>query len=305
MTSIGERDSGTKRTGGNRKFKLSDDLTYVTLKLKEKKIKIFLPKKIHKKYKKLLYDLLSHQAIGDIPITYKVDMDSLYISVDIEDLYSLVAYNSIQNRVMAIDLNPNYIGWTVVEWISENEYKIIDSGVFSMKQLNDKECEFIKRHISNTNPERKHITNKRKFNIYEIAHMLMRICVHYRCSMFVLEKLDINAKDCGKGKRFNKLVNNQWLRTPFVDNLKKLSKISNVRLLEVVPDYSSFNGNFLFRDENLPDMCLAALELSRRGYEFYHQYVIKDKDKKKNIMFPDVEAFARRFAEAKEVFSIS
>jgi hypothetical protein len=95
LTSIGERDSGTKRTGGNRKFKLSDDLTYVTLKLKEKKIKIFLPKKIHKKYKKLLYDLLSHQAIGDIPITYKVDMDSLYISVDIEDLYSLVAYDSI------------------------------------------------------------------------------------------------------------------------------------------------------------------------------------------------------------------
>ena len=98
----------------------------------------------------------------------------------------------------------------------------------------------------------------------------MRICAHYKCSEFVIEKLDIKAEDCGRGKRYNKLVNNQWLRTAFVDNLKKLAKISNIGLLEVVPEYSSFIGNFLFRDENLPDMCLAALELSRRGYEFFH-----------------------------------
>lgn len=115
MTSIGEKDSGTKRTGGNRKFKLSDDLTYATLKLKEKKVKILLPKKIHKKYKKLLYDLIAHQVIGDIPITYKVDMNSLYISIDVEDLYTVLNYDSIQNRIMAIDMNPNYIGWVVVD----------------------------------------------------------------------------------------------------------------------------------------------------------------------------------------------
>lgn len=141
---------------------------------------------------------------------------------------------------------------------------------FSIKRLNDREYELIKKHLSNTHPERKHITNKREYNIYEIAHMLMRICAHYKCSEFVIEKLDIKAEDCGRGKRYNKLVNNQWLRTAFVDNLKKLAKISNIGLLEVVPEYSSFIGNFLFRDENLPDMCLAALELSRRGYEFFH-----------------------------------
>ena len=305
LTSIGEKNSGTKRTGGNRKFKLSDDLTYATLKLKEKKIKILLPKKIHKKYKKLLYDLITHRAIGDIPITYKVDMNALYISVDVKDLYTVLNYDSISNRIMAIDMNPNYIGWVVVEWISENEYKIIASGVFSIKKLNDREYELMKKHLPNTHPERKHITNKREYDVYEIAHMLMRICAHYKCSAFVIEKLDIKAEDCGRGKRYNKLVNNQWLRTAFVDSLKKLDKITNIRLLEIIPEYSSFVGNFLFRDENLPDMCLAALELSRRGYEFFHQHVVKDKDKKKNIVFPDVKMFARHFVGAKEVFGIS
>jgi hypothetical protein len=133
----------------------------------------------------------------------------------------------------------------------------------------------------------------------------MNICVHYRCSIFSFEKLDIKSEDCGRGKRYNKLVNNQWLRTAFVNNLKKLAQIFNIRIVEVAPEYSSFIGNFIFRDENLPDMCLASVELSRRCYEFFHQYISKDKDKKKNIVFPDVKMFARRFVGAKEVFGIS
>lgn len=305
LTSIGEKDSGTKRTGGNRKFKLSADLSYVSLKLKDKTVKIYLPEKIHKKYKKLLNELVVHQVIGDIPITYKVSLDALYISVAVEDLYSVKKQDSIEDRILAIDMNPNYIGWSVVEWTSENEYKIIDAGVFSLKKLNDIENTFIKKHIKNTSPERKKITNKRTYNIYEITHILMNICVHYRCSMFSFEKLDIKSEDCGRGKRYNKLVNNQWLRTPFVNNLKKLAQIFNIRIVEVAPEYSSFIGNFIFRDENLPDMCLASVELSRRCYEFFHQYISKDKDKKKNIVFPDVKMFARRFVGAKEVFGIS
>jgi hypothetical protein len=53
------------------------------------------------------------------------------------------------------------------------------------------------------------------------------------------------------------------------------------------PEYSSFIGNFLFRHLNMPDMCLSAFEISRRTHEWYHQYIIKDKNIKKNIIFPD------------------
>jgi hypothetical protein len=49
-------------------------------------------------------------------------------------------------------------------------------------------------------------------------------------------------------------------------------------LLEVKPEYSSFIGNFLFRSLNKPDMVLASIELSRRGYEYFNQYIVKLKE---------------------------
>lgn len=32
-------------------------------------------------------------------------------------------------------------------------------------------------------------------------------------------------------------------------------------------------------------MILSSIEISRRGYEFYHQYILKDKSQIKNIVF--------------------
>lgn len=58
----------------------------------------------------------------------------------------------------------------------------------------------------------------------------------------------------------------------------------------VKPEYSSFIGNFLYRslDLNLPDMCLSSIEIGRRAYEFYSQYITCTKEIKKNIVFPDL-----------------
>ena len=36
-------------------------------------------------------------------------------------------------------------------------------------------------------------------------------------------------------------------------------------------------------------MCLSSIEIGRRAYEFYHQYVLKDKPKEKNIIFDKLE----------------
>jgi len=64
-------------------------------------------------------------------------------------------------------------------------------------------------------------------------------------------------------------------------------------LLEVKPEYSSFIGNFLFRSLNKPDMVLASIEISRRGYEYFNQYITKQKEQKKNIIQPDVKDFIK------------
>ena len=67
-------------------------------------------------------------------------------------------------------------------------------------------------------------------------------------------------------------------------NCIKLCKLDKIKILEVIPNYSSFIGNLVYRSEKLPDFVLASIEISRRGYEFNHQYILKDKEIKKNIV---------------------
>jgi len=62
---------------------------------------------------------------------------------------------------MSIDMNPNYIGWSIIDWKSSNEFDIIKSGLISIKQLNDKELAL--KGYSSESKERKYIINKRNY----------------------------------------------------------------------------------------------------------------------------------------------
>ena len=76
--------------------------------------------------------------------------------------------------------------------------------------------------------------------------------------------------------------------------------IFGIKLLSVKLEYSSFIGNFLFRSLNLPDPALASIELGRRGYEFYNQYITKVKEIKRNIIQPDYNKFNYLIAKSLE-----
>jgi hypothetical protein len=30
-------------------------------------------------------------------------------------------------------MNPNYIGWSIIDWKSESEFKVVKSGIYSIK----------------------------------------------------------------------------------------------------------------------------------------------------------------------------
>ena len=51
-------------------------------------------------------------------------------------------------------------------------------------------------------------------------------------------------------------------------------------------------------------MCLASFEISRRTYEFYNQYIIKTKDIKKNIVFPDLQMYNSFLIKSLEEFGL-
>jgi hypothetical protein len=256
----------------------------------------------YKRYKSTLQQLYILQQDKQIPLTYQLDDEYIYITYDESVVYK-PCYNPIANRVFAIDLNPNYVGWSVVDWKSSSEFTVITTGVISTKDIND--FDYSLKGLPSTDSKKHYINNKRRFEVYEINKYLVQIATHYRCELFITEDLSIESSDKSLGKRYNKLVNNQWNRSKMVENLEKRCNIAGIRFLTVQANYSSFIGNFLYRDLELPDMVLSSIELGRRGYEFSLQYIKKVKDKVKNIIFPLISDFSDRYVKSLEEFKIS
>jgi len=293
---------GESNQHGNRMVVINDDLLSFTFKPTIKDKIVLSIDGIYKRYKTLLNKLYHLQQDKQISITYKLDNEYIYLTYDETLLNQFVDYKPIKNRMFAIDLNPNYVGWSVVDWKSSSKFEIVKSGVISIKDIND--IDFGLKGKSNESKERIYINNKRTFETYEISKLLVNTAIYYKCEVFGLEELNIKSKDTDKGKYFNKLVNNVWNRTKLVNNIKKRCNIYSIRVMLTKPNYSSFVGNFLFRDLKLPDMTLASIEISRRCYEFKTQYIDKTKDKRKNIILPDVNDFNDRYVKSLEEFNI-
>ena len=293
---------GEANQHGNRMVIINEDLQSFTFKpTKNDKIILNIDGR-YKRYKSILNKLYYLQQDKEISITYQLDNEYIYLTYDDELLEKHIDYKAVKNRVFAIDLNPNYVGWSVVDWKSSSKFEVVKSGVISIKDIND--IDFGLKGKSSNSKERIHINNKRIFETYEISKLLVNTAIYYKCEVFGLEELNIKSKDTDKGKHFNKLVNNIWNRTKLVNNIKKRCNVYSIRVMLVKPNYSSFVGNFLFRDLNLPDMTLASIEIGRRCYEFKTQYIDKTKDKRKNIILPDVNDFNDRYVKSLEEFNI-
>ena len=223
-------------------------------------------------------------------------MEYIYITYD-NNIFEDYSYPIRSNRVISIDMNPNFIGWSVCDWKGDYSYKLIDSGMFSLKALNDFKNSL---NLPSDHPTSKYITNKRNTEIIEIAKQLFTICKHYHCEVFAIEELIMTSvtDDDFSDKYRRRLINNQWNRNLLVQQITKHIKASSTKLIEVEPEYSSKIGNLVNRKLDLPDPVLASIEIGRRGFEFASQYVFKRRPHKKTIIFPS-------FDVVKETVSLS
>ena len=293
---------GEANQHGNRVVVINEDLESFTFKPTLKDKIVLSVNGRYKRYKSILNKLYHLQQDKQISITYQLDNEYIYLTYDETLLNQYVEYQPIKNRIFAIDLNPNYIGWSVVDWKNSSKFEVIKSGVISIKDIND--IDFRLKSKSSDSKERIYINNKRTFETYEISKLLVNTAKYYRCEVFGLEELNIKSNDRDKGKHYNKLVNNVWNRNKLVNNIKKRCDIYSIIVMLVKPNYSSFVGNFLFRDLKLPDMTLASIEIGRRCYEFKVQYIDKTEDKRKNIVLPNVDDFNDRYIKSLEEFNI-
>jgi len=215
-------------------------------------------------------------------------------------------------------LNPNYIGWSVVDWHNERDFDVVKNGCYSFKKLNDKQFalkltkkqrEELKRKerlklTSKAKIKNAYFSNKRNHEMIEVAKDLMNVAKSCQCHLVVVEDLNIKSQDRSKGKHLNRLCNSFFIRNAFTNNLNKRCNIDGIKFLKVMPAYSSFIGNFLYRSLNLPDPILASIELGRRGYEFNAQYIEKSKEKSKTIVQPSLLKFDDLIHKSLEEFGI-
>ena len=207
--------------------------------------------------KNILRDLLQLQELSKqnkIAITVKLNVPTkkLYIIFD-ECKLEYEKYTDLKtNRIIGIDLNPNAIGLSILEFDKNNSesFKVLHKEVIDTYKLN-------RKTISN---------NKRKFELIEICYHIDKLLKTWKCSRICLEDLNINSSNKQKGKEFNRLCNNVWCRNLVINKLKLLSTMHGYFITEIHPAYSSFIGNILYGSEDTPDMVASSIEIARRSY---------------------------------------
>ena len=241
---------------GNRMFDFHFDNQLLIFKVsKDKHINIQLGN-IHKRLQKELNRLneLCHDKKATVSI--RLNNDYIWITYDEKLLDNSMKFSELKdNRVMGLDLNPNYIGLSVIEFDKENSFKVLYKQVFDLKRLTYK-------NVSK---------NKRQYEIIKICHTINDLINYWKCKKLSIEDLNIKSCDKGQGKNFNRLCNNVWDRSLISNKLLMLSNIYGYELVKVNPAYSSFIGNLVYGNSDTPDMIAASIEIARRGYKKYEK----------------------------------
>jgi len=95
---------------------------------------------------------------------------------------------------------------------------------------------------------------------------IIALSKHHRVELIAFEDLNMKTKDHGKGKKYNRSVNNSWNRSRLIQNLVKKCNINGIKYKEIPAFYSSFVGCLMQSEEY--DSIAAAMELSRRARQF-------------------------------------
>lgn len=179
----------------------------------------------------------------------KIDLNYIWISFDETRLPKDEVYSFINDRVLGIDLNPNYIALSIVDYKNNKSNK---------SNIVHKELICLNKLLENGN------TNKRNYELIKVCEKIINLTKQYKCELISLENLNIKSKDNNRGKGYNRLVNNLWNRNLVVNNITKRCNILGIKLVKVKPHYSSFIGQMKYEKEF--DSVAASLEMAYRGY---------------------------------------
>ena len=292
---------GEAKQKGNRLFNF--DLVNSKLELKLSK-KNHVEIEFYKHNKNQFRELSKIQELierKELTLTVSLNNDYIWLSFDESLLNIQEKFKDLKNnRVLGIDLNPNYIGLSILEFNKEDRFKVIHKQVFDLNNLN------VTSKKSSEDKSSKYLTNKRKFELIQVCYEINKLMNYWKCSKLCIEDLNIKNSNKDSGKTFNRLCNNVWNRNLVVNKLKMLSVIYSYELVEVNPVYSSFIGNLLYGNENTPDMIASSIEIARRGYKkyskgwFYPIFSIEHLNEQWKQTLSEIEDWKQAFQEIKK-----
>ena len=226
---------GSCNDKGNRKASLNNNI--FTFKPK-KGIKFNIELKLSKNESKMLSIIEEQSKQGLNYFNFEINQNYVWISFN-EPV--LEKHNFKKDRYLGIDLNPNWLAISIMD----NGTKEIYKELADLRLLN------------------KSSKNKKQYELSILNRRIISLCKNYEVEYVCIEDLIIKPKDNKLGKRYNKLVNNDWNRNYTVNNLVKWLNINSIKYLKVNPFYTSFIGQV--KNEKDYDSIAASKEVVFRG----------------------------------------
>ena len=163
----------------------------------------------------------------------------------------------IPNRFMAIDINPDCIGYCIADRGVGGIEEVIEKGVVKFNELNKK------LNLPSDHPLVKKQNNKRKHEVINSIKMLAVKAKHLKVAYFVREDVNNISKNESLGnKEANRKVKNIWHREITDWQISKRCTELGIQIIDIIPAYTSFIGNLIY---SYFDATNASLEICRRG----------------------------------------
>ncbi len=246
---------GEANQKGNRLFKVDVQTGKVVYKRACKEhYDLIIDEKLNSKRKALLCKIQSLMEEKKTPITFKVKNNYVYLTYDEKVVEKEKQFkNLFDNRVLGIDLNPNYFGISIIEFDDKNEFKILYKEAIDVSKL-----QFESK-------------NKIDFELHQINHHILNLCKNFKVSKLSVEDLKFKKNNKFWSKSLNRLCKNQFSYSMIKSHLTTLCSTYGVELIEVNAAYSSIIGNFVHGSDKCPDMVAASIEIARRAYKKFEK----------------------------------
>ena len=199
-----------------------------------------------------------------LPISFRLKKDRVYVIYDEKVVEKEKQFKRLfANRVLGIDLNPNFFGISILEFNQKDKFKVIFKECIDITKLQERS------------------KNKVHFELYEINHRILRLCKTWHVAKIAVEDLNFKKSTKFWNKDLNRLCRSQFRYSFVKTHLQTLCNVYGVEMVEVNAAYSSIIGNFMHGNQSCPDMIAASIEIARRSYKkfqkgwIYPSYSIK------------------------------